>query len=156
MKAAHTKFWQTSDAILILFVPLTLLASWFLPLPGKVLLDFSWLRVAGSLLIICGLLLIGAARRQLQKQAQPAGPGKPTTELLTTGVFRLSRNPIYLGIILIYAGLGLAFTAPWFLIFAGLTVAVFNIVLIGPEEKYLAEKFGEDYEALRSSVRRWI
>lgn len=156
MKAAHTKLWQTSDAILILFVPLTLLAEWLMPLPVEEFLDVSWLRIGGTILTLIGLGFIVVTRRQLHKSSQPAAPGKPTTQLLTSGIFHLSRNPIYLGIVLIYGGSGLVFSAPWGLIFAALLVVVFNIVLIHPEEKYLAAEFGDDYQMWQSRVRRWI
>lgn len=74
----------------------------------------------------------------------------------TGGVFRLSRNPIHLGVVLIYAGVGFAVAEPWFLIFTVLIIIVSNLILISPEEKYLLGVFGQEYQDYKETVRRWI
>jgi hypothetical protein len=71
-------------------------------------------------------------------------------------VFRISRNPLYLGGAGIIGGIGLAFNLPWVLILLGPSIIAGHYVLIAPEERYLAGKFGEPYLRYAASVRRWI
>lgn len=83
-------------------------------------------------------------------------PGRPTTALITTGPFRLSRNPLYVGFVLLHVAFALLLGSVWALV--GLPVAVLAVWwgAIAPEEAYLAAKFGEEYAAYRSRVRRWL
>lgn len=83
-------------------------------------------------------------------------PGGPTNSVLRSGPFRVSRNPLYLGLIALDAGLALLTPSVWALLFVPLGIAALRWGAIGPEERYLAEKFGADYEAYRTSVRRWL
>lgn len=83
-------------------------------------------------------------------------PGGATTTLVTTGIYRVSRNPLYVGFAVLYAGLGLVLGSVWAL--ALLPVAILAVLwgAILPEEAYLARKFGADYDAYRQRVRRWL
>ena len=83
-------------------------------------------------------------------------PGGSTNVVLRSGPFRVSRNPLYLGLIALDAGLALLTPSVWALVFLPLGVAALRWGAIGPEEHYLAAKFGADYEAYRTSVRRWL
>lgn len=96
------------------------------------------------------------AIRCLQRHHTALLPGSPTTSLVTTGPFRLSRNPLYVGFTVLHAGLALALGSTWAL--AGLPVAVLAVLwgAILPEEAYLQEKFGPVYKAYRARVRRWL
>ncbi|OBH01950.1 hypothetical protein A5696_12750 [Mycobacterium sp. E2699] len=83
-------------------------------------------------------------------------PGGSTNAVLRSGPFRVSRNPLYLGLIALDAGLALLTPSVWALLFVPVGVAVLRWGAIGPEERYLAAKFGADYDAYRTSVRRWL
>jgi protein-S-isoprenylcysteine O-methyltransferase Ste14 len=87
---------------------------------------------------------------------QPTDPGQPTSKVVNTGVFALSRNPLYLGSVLVFLGLALTLNMLWALAALLLSIILCLYVLIIPEERYLAAKFGKEYKAYMASVRRWL
>jgi protein-S-isoprenylcysteine O-methyltransferase Ste14 len=93
--------------------------------------------------------------RALQTTVNPMQPGK-ATRLVTDGAFRISRNPMYLGLLLLLIGwaLWLGSASPWFV--PPLFVMTITLVQIIPEERALGRLFGTQYLAYRSSVARWL
>ena len=91
----------------------------------------------------------------LQARTSP-NPNRPSTSLLLHGIYRLTRNPMYLGLTLAFAGLLIYFQITWVLLFIPLVVWLITAWVIIPEEKYLEIKFGEEYLQFKSKVRRWI
>ena len=83
-------------------------------------------------------------------------PWKPTTAIVTTGPYRVTRNPAYLGMALVYAGIAMLAGALW--PFATLlpTLLVIDRGVIAREERYLERKFGAEYTDYRRRVRRWL
>ena len=79
-----------------------------------------------------------------------------TSELVTTGIYRLSRNPMYLGLLLVLTSWGIYLSN--FLVLAVLPLFIFYITKfqIIPEERVMREKFGESFQDYKQSVRRWI
>jgi len=113
-------------------------------------------RVLGVSLLILNLGFgLPALRGMLQAKTSP-NPKRPTTSLVLSGVYRLTRNPMYIGLTLIFAGLLTYFQVSWGLLLVPLVVWLITIWVINPEEKYLGEKFGEEYLQYKSTVRRWI
>ncbi len=81
---------------------------------------------------------------------------KPATDIATSGLYSVSRNPLYIGMILLNTGIGCIVNSLWiFLLSAGLAVTLQKGV-IEPEETYLEQKFGEKYLRYKAKVRRWI
>jgi protein-S-isoprenylcysteine O-methyltransferase Ste14 len=78
------------------------------------------------------------------------------TALITTGIYRFSRNPMYTGLALVVAG-GALLAGTWWPVLT-LPVALFAVrkLAIGPEEAYLAERYGSVYNDYRLTVRRWL
>ncbi len=109
----------------------------------------------GVALILIGMGLIVSARRAFAQFRQPTDPGQPTSQVITTGVFAVSRNPLYLGAALLFGGFALMMNVLWTLATLLVSMIVCHYVLIVPEEKYLATKFGEEYSAYTDTVRRW-
>jgi protein-S-isoprenylcysteine O-methyltransferase Ste14 len=72
------------------------------------------------------------------------------------GPYRLSRNPIYLSMILLQVGVGIWTASLWFFILAAVCVALLTWGVILREERYLTRKFGDEYLSYKSRVRRWI
>ena len=87
---------------------------------------------------------------------QPLMPGERSTELMTRGPFRLSRNPMYLGLALLHAGLGLALLLPITLVLLVAPLAIMQFAIIPDEEARMQQLFGQTYAAYRQRVRRWI
>ena len=112
-------------------------------------------RVLGVSLLILNLGFgLPALRGMLQAKTSP-NPNRPTTSLVLSGVYRLTRNPMYVGLTLVFAGLLIYFQVSWGLLFVPLAVWLITNWVIVPEEKYLGEKFGEEYLQYKSKVRRW-
>lgn len=83
-------------------------------------------------------------------------PFKPATKLVTTGIYRWTRNPMYLGMTLAYIGLAVAFDSILALLLLSLVLAVIQTQVIAREEAYLERKFGDPYREYKRQVRRWI
>ena len=83
-------------------------------------------------------------------------PGAATVLILQSGPFRLSRNPLYIGLIALDVALALMAHSFWGLVSVPIGVAALRWGAIGPEERYLSGKFGSEYDAYRSRVRRWL
>ena len=113
-------------------------------------------RVLGVFLIALNFGFgLPALRSMLQAKTSP-NPNRPSTSLVLSGIYRLTRNPMYIGLTLIFAGLLIYFQISWGLLFVPLVVWLITIWVIIPEEKYLEKKFGEEYLQYKSNVRRWI
>jgi protein-S-isoprenylcysteine O-methyltransferase Ste14 len=110
----------------------------------------------GIVLIITGIGLIVLARREFTRYGQPTDPGYPTSKVVKTGIFAISRNPLYLGCVSLFLGIALALDNLWTFIMLLLSIMICHYVLIAPEEQYLAAKFGEEYKEYFASVHRWI
>ncbi len=107
-------------------------------------------------LIIGGLLLDGAAAGYFRRIGTNVQPFKPSTVLGVDGPYRFSRNPIYLGFAITYAGLAIAMDSVLALALLIPCLWVVDRFVIQREERYLSAKFGADYDAYRARVRRWL
>jgi protein-S-isoprenylcysteine O-methyltransferase Ste14 len=124
-----------------------------------VLFPVPWplpLRILGGLLVAAGLFLGGSALSQMRKAHTSPDPHQPTTALVTSGPYRFTRNPIYLGFFLIYLGFTLLAETLWGVIISPFLLWTIIHAVIHAEEDYLEKKFGEQYTAYRSRVRRWL
>ena len=110
----------------------------------------------GNLLALLGIAVIYIIYLQMKRAKTNIEPWKPTTKILDTGLYAVSRNPIYLGMILIYLGITFLANSLWFLPFLPIVLAIIHYGVILREEKYLEEKFGDDYLDYKKRVRRWI
>ncbi len=113
--------------------------------------------VAGAL--IAGglwLALDGAAMLFFRRAGTSMVPFNPTTALVTTGPYRFSRNPMYLGMAFLYIALALAFGVVWALIVLPFVIAAVDQLVIALEEGYLVRKFGQPYCDYMARVRRWF
>lgn len=113
-------------------------------------------RVGGLVLIVTGVLSFGSAIGLFRSVGTSLIPVKPTTALTFAGPYRFTRNPMYLGMLLISGGIALMTNALWPLLMLPLMVIVVTRTVIRREERYLTAKFGESYTAYKLRVRRWI
>lgn len=117
----------------------------------------SSLRIGIGIGLVVTGVAIGASTLVLFKRTgQDPKPWKPTPSLIVRGTYRFSRNPIYLAMVLAFFGLGIAIDEPWVSVFAVAALVVVHLVAVVPEERYLAEVFGEEYARYRSCVRRYL
>ncbi len=112
--------------------------------------------VAGAMLAAGGFFIIAIGTRRFAAAGTNVPPTLPTTALVVDGIYRRTRNPLYLGMTLVYLGLGVAAGSLWAI---GLVVPllwVINVGVVKREERYLERKFGNVYRAYKARVRRWI
>lgn len=83
-------------------------------------------------------------------------PGGATLSLIEEGPYRLSRNPLYVGLLALYLGIALVVPTVWGLLLLPAAVLLVWWGAIRPEERFLHERFGEPYDAYRRRVRRWL
>ena len=113
-------------------------------------------RVAGAVLVVAFVLWNGWTLSVMASHRTAVLPGGATNVLLQSGPFRLSRNPLYVGLVALDAGLALLAGSVWALAFVPVGIAALVWGAIRPEERYLAGKFGAEYEAYRARARRWL
>ena len=112
--------------------------------------------VLGALLVVAGLGLLLWFNTLFNRTGTAVEPWKPTTAIVTTGPYRFTRNPAYLGMALTYVGIAVMSSAMWVLLPLPVVLAVIDRGVIAREERYLERKFGEEYLAYKRSVRRWL
>lgn len=114
-----------------------------------------WIAIA---LYTLGVVLIILARLAFSRRKTPFGPFDPTraVSLVTDGVFRFSRNPMYLGTWLILLGLAASLGSAVAVAISMAYVVWIDRWQIVPEERALQSKFGEAYDSYRREVRRWV
>jgi protein-S-isoprenylcysteine O-methyltransferase Ste14 len=111
---------------------------------------------AGAVVAALGLALALAGVIAVIRHGTTIVPHHPVATLLTGGVYRLSRNPMYTGLAIAYLGLALLFGSWWPLLLWPLVILVVRQLVIRPEEDYLAQRFGQTYTDYQSRVRRWL
>jgi protein-S-isoprenylcysteine O-methyltransferase Ste14 len=111
----------------------------------------AMLVLAGVALSIAGIIAFRLARTTIN-------PMKPeaTSSLVRSGIYRFTRNPMYLGLCFLLVAWAIFLACPWALFGPLAFVLYMNRFQIGPEERALSALFGEDYAAYRSTVRRWL
>jgi protein-S-isoprenylcysteine O-methyltransferase Ste14 len=115
------------------------------------------LRIAGAtVFILLGLIAVVSAGRLFKQTRQDPKPWKPTTEIISNGIYRFTRNPMYVGLALIQIGLGFAMANLWVVALVPLVLGTVYATAVLHEEAYLERKFGDAYLDYKRSVRRWL
>jgi protein-S-isoprenylcysteine O-methyltransferase Ste14 len=123
-----------------------------LDLPGTALMQW----MAGGGLILIGIAIGAAGIRNFSRAATPVPSNQPVRALVTAGIHGWSRNPIYIGMSLVYAGIGIAAHSPWILILALPLAIILRYGVVAREEAYLERRFGDAYRDYKARVRRWL
>ncbi len=110
-----------------------------------------FLVIVGVSFDVCGLL----AFRQLKTTINPMSPNK-TSALVTGGIYRLSRNPMYVGLFLFLMAWAIQLSMLWPFIGPVLFVIYITRFQITPEERVMESKFGDEYSIYKNKVRRWL
>jgi protein-S-isoprenylcysteine O-methyltransferase Ste14 len=112
--------------------------------------------IVGGSLILIGLALAAAGIRNFSRAGTPVQSIKPTRALVMTGIHGWTRNPIYLGMFLVYGGIAVAARSPWALILTLPLAITIRYGVVAREEAYLERRFGEAYRDYKARVRRWL
>jgi protein-S-isoprenylcysteine O-methyltransferase Ste14 len=135
---------------------LGLAADHLLPLPFAVAeADLVRWIIAGALILI-GLALAAAGIRNFARARTPVPTNEPTRTVVTSGIHGWTRNPIYVGMFLIYGGIGVAARSPWTLILMLPLAITIRYGVVAREEAYLERRFGDAYRDYKARVRRWM
>ena len=154
--SAHKRYWETAEAVFGIPFLVSLILQFAVPVSLAQGTLWWALFALGVVPIIAGIALIVRARRELALHGQPTDPGRPTSQVIKTDVFSISRNPLYLGVAVLLLGGALAVNNLWALVTLLVSIILCTYVLIRPEERYLTAKFGDEYVGYRASVRRWL
>jgi protein-S-isoprenylcysteine O-methyltransferase Ste14 len=143
-------------ALQVLVIAL-LMAAVAAALPGATL-QVSGIPLLALVLALSGLGIIGVCGISFRRAATTLNPVTPqsSTALVTRGLYRYSRNPMYLGFLLLLLAWGLFLANGFALALVPVFIIYMNRFQIAPEERALAARFGADYDAYRSRVRRWL
>jgi protein-S-isoprenylcysteine O-methyltransferase Ste14 len=123
-----------------------------LPLPVPLIARL----VSGGICVVGGLALIFWAGGLFRRSGQDPAPWKPSPSLVLQGPYRFTRNPMYVGMTAIQIGVGACAGNLWILLLAPVALLVVHVIAVVPEEAYLVERFGADYERYKRGVRRYL
>lgn len=137
------------SALIVGFVVRAFAGGW-LPLPPVVG------EALGGAMLLAGLAIAVAAVSAFAEGGETLQPATPSHQLFTKGPYSFSRNPIYLAMVLVGVGFGLATLNLWIILTTLAAGVIFNFFVIPSEEKYLARRFGSEFEDYRRRVRRWL
>lgn len=134
----------------ILGVGMQLLWPWRLGLA-------SGSRIATALVLAgLGVAFVVAAFLHFRRTGQDPKPWAPTPEIISAGIYRFTRNPMYVGMALLQLAIGVGLANAWILALVPVVLVIVYATAILHEEAYLERKFGETYTAYKQSVRRWL
>src|SRR5215212_9037505 len=139
--------------VALLFIALAYFLGRFVPVPFVVPMV---IRNIGLLLTFIGFLLGVGAFIEFRRARTTLDPHGSAKQVVTSGIYRFTRNPIYLGFLLMVIGLPLNSGLIWGIVMAPFYVFIMNGLIIEHEEAYLERKFGETYTSYTSRVRRWL
>jgi len=118
--------------------------------------DASEIIIAGSVLVVIALIIIIIVVISFRRVKTHLEPWKPTSTIVSSGIFGISRNPIYVAFCLANIGIGLILNSWWVLLsFIPAAISIY-LLAIKLEESYLERKFGNEYLEYKSRVRRWL
>ncbi len=128
--------------------------NWFVHLPFMPAgLPAGWL---GAAVFVLALALFAWAIVTMTRAGSNVPTSLPTTTIVDSGPYGVTRNPIYLSMFLALTGLAIAFDNLWLLMMLALFALVIRYGVVAREEAYLERKFGDVYRSYRSRVRRWL
>jgi protein-S-isoprenylcysteine O-methyltransferase Ste14 len=126
-------------------------------------IDLGFEPVPGTRYWVGGLMVVGAilglggwSVLLVRRSGQSENPWKPTMEIVERGPFRITRNPMYLQMVVVCVGFSIILWNVWILVLTPLCAWLLQRLAIEPEETYLERKFGASYLAYKRRVPRWI
>jgi len=131
-------------------------ANHLLPLPIEVPGAGLSHKIVAGVLILVGLAFAATGIRNFRRAETPVPTNRPAHTLVTAGIHAWTRNPIYLGMLLLYVGIGVAVRSPWLLALTLPIAIIIRYGVIAREEAYLERRFGDAYREYRGRVRRWL
>ena len=139
-------------AILVLAIAL----QWLAPLNLLAEVASTSRIVAGTVVALAGALVVVSGQRALARRGTNVNPSLPTLALATGGVYRFTRNPMYVGGMTALAGIALIFALDWLLLLMVPAAVVLHLGIVRREEQYLDRKFGDEYRSYSAQAPRYV
>jgi len=114
------------------------------------------IKIVGVIFLFMALFFLISSLRQFFKSKNTLILIKPASSLQTTGIYRISRNPMYVGLCIVYLGISCFLGNWWNIILLPLLILIVQEYVIKREEKYLVLEFGYEYEEYKRKVIRWL
>lgn len=116
----------------------------------------QWIKVVGLIFLAISLFFLIRSLRQFIQTKNTLILIKPASSLQTNGIYGVTRNPMYVGLAIVYLGLSCLLGNWWNFILFPILLIVVQQYIIKREERYLVREFGQKYVDYRSEVRRWL
>ena len=116
----------------------------------------QWTKMLGGLLLVTALFFLARSLGQFFQSKNTVVSIKPATSLQTTGIYGMTRNPMYLGLAIVFLGITCFIGNWWNIILFPLLLLIVQEYIIKREEKYLQRRFEQEYLDYKSKVRRWL
>ena len=113
-------------------------------------------KIVGILLLVISLFFLITSLRKFSQSKNTLILIKPAASLQTNGIYNISRNPMYVGLAIVYLGVSCFIGNWWNVILFPILLLILQEYIINPEEKYLYRRFGQEYLDYKSKVRRWL
>ena len=143
--------------LLALMFGLGILLEWLFPIVFLAPVYESRFQTGFSaILTLIGIAIAMLGVQELRKNGTHVEPHKPSKLIVSSGIYGLTRNPIYLGMVIFFFGVNMFWNLEWGVLLTLVVFLVLHYGVIKREEAYLEKKFGEPYTAYRRQARRWL
>ena len=139
----------------ILCIAAGIVIEHFKPLPLLPGLGHSRITICITLLIVAAVF-IGSAIREFKRHNEHPSPYQPTGTIMDSGIYGRTRNPIYIGFLIVVLAVAVAMNSLWIALTLVVLFLLLHFGVVRPEERYLSGKFGSTYDDYHSRVPRWI
>jgi protein-S-isoprenylcysteine O-methyltransferase Ste14 len=153
MQQDHASVKIHPPILLLLHISAAFLLNWLFPLPIAFPKTLVWV---GYLLVLVGIGLAVSAAGRVMKAHTTLDPHGSVAEIVTSGPYRFSRNPIYLSFVCLLIGFLFIYRSFWGLILSPVLIMALYQLVIKHEEAYLEKKFGAIYSSYKARVRPWL
>ncbi|MBO0935679.1 isoprenylcysteine carboxylmethyltransferase family protein [Fibrella sp. HMF5335] len=123
---------------------------------NDVLFHHQWIKIIGVVLLIIASFFLVSSLRQFFNSKNTVITMKSATSLQTTGIYNFTRNPMYVGLAIVYLSVSCFIGNWWNIILFPFLLLLVQVYIIKREESYLTRKFGQEYLAYKAKVRRWL
>jgi len=142
-----------------LFYVLTFLAAVFIQKKAPIndiLFHQPLTKIIGVILVLIALFFLVRSLRQFFQSKNTVITMKPAASLQTSGIYSITRNPMYVGLALVYLGVSCFVGNWWTIILFPFLLLLVQEYIIKREESYLVRKFGQEYMVYKTKVRKWL
>ncbi len=116
----------------------------------------EWLKISGIVFLVVSLFFLVRSLRQFFQTSNTLILIKPATSLQTDGIYGITRNPMYVGLAIVYLGLSCLIGNWWNFILFPILVLIVQEYIIKSEERYLERAFKQEYADYKNKVHRWL